>query len=911
MRAVEAGLRGLVARRRSLLCLLGLAAVLIAFYWPAARGQGVFYVGDVFRLNYPLRAAYALGLRQGRVPLWTPAALAGYPILADGQTGAYYPPNLLLYRLLPVPAALNCSILLSYWIAGAGLFLYLRALGVRRWPAALGGCILMLGGFLPAHLNHVNMLAAASWLPLLLWTVERAARSVAWRAWVPVAVVCGLQGLAGHPQVLVLSGALALAQALVGPLAGPRPPFRRWQQATPPLRCAVALAAGAALATVQLLPTFELMRLSQRGQTATYEFFTTFSMLPAELLTMLWPFARGNPYPLVSPEIVGYVGALPVVLAAVAPLRRWNRATAFWAAVAVLGTVLALGRFGPLYGLLWQIPVVNRFRAPARYLLWLDLALAVLAAIALDALRPHPQRGAALRWASLLALPLVAVPGLWLARVPLEALLLHWRWLPLLWLGGAGALLAALHWRPPAALWLTLVTALVLADLGAFTGVYGRTYNDLLPRAEFERTPEAVAFLPAEGQEPYRVYTDERVHPNLAVMRESLYPNIQLLHGAQSANGYFPLVPGPQEWLLGHLTPRLADLLGVRYILVPQELPSEGPQDLFIGGDPLAPNLAGRRFELPAQLVAAVEVEGFTLHCADLRPGTPLGQVVLHGARGEEVVWPLRAGVELEECTGAAAGGEAPAVARTWPLRFDLPGGQGLGYTYRARWALPEALQVWRVEVRAAVPAERLRLERLRLVAPDGRAQRLPVGESQGDHELVYCSPGVAIYRNPAAGPRAFLVHRARVVATEGEARRIVAGPGFSPHGEVILLEGRPLAGRSSPGDRATLEVYGAEYVRVRAVTAAEGYLVLADSFYPGWSARVDGRPAPLLRADVALRAVALAPGEHVVEFAYRPESWRLGGLVSGLTGLALAALWAAPAVARWRRPTSGPAGLR
>jgi hypothetical protein len=908
LRAIDRVRQRLAARRLSLLYLLGLAAVLVAFYWPAATLQAFFHVGDIYRLNYPLRAVYAAGLRQGRVSLWAPDVLGGYPILADGQTGAFYPLNLVLHRLLPVPVALNYSILLSLWIAGAGLFAYLRSLGVRHGPAFLGGCILMLSGFLTAHMNHVNILAGVAWLPLLLWAVERATRAAGWRAWALVAVLFAFQGLAGHPQVLVLAALPALAQAAVGPLDGVHGPLRLRRQARQSLLCCGALAAGGLLALVQLAPTYQLMRLSQRELAPDYGFFTGFSLPPAELILMLSPFRRGNPYPLLSSEIIGYVGALPLALAVAAPLRLRNRRVAFWAVMGVLAVLLALGRFNPAYRLLWYVPVLNRFRAPARNLLWLDMAVAVLAAMAVDSLlaltRPVATRRRA--WLPGAAALLLVVPGLWLSRIPLEPLLQNWRWLPWVWLGLAGAVFAALLWRPPAGLWLGLAAAVVLADLGAFAGVYGKTYNDVMPGAEFTRVPHPVRFLQADaGSALYRVYTSEHVTPNLAVMRDSLFPNIQVLHGVQSLNGYLPLIPGPQQWLIENLDTRVLDLLAVRYVLVPQELPEDEPPGLFVTKDPFAPSLAGRRFVVaggdggsagPAvagQRVAAVEVEGFLLHSANLPRGTPVGQVILRSAAGTEGAWTLRAGMELADWAGAPGdGGDGPAAIREWPVHFDLPGND-TGHTYLARHVFSEPLTVEEVKVRTLVPLSHLRLERLRLIDPAGQARSLSGLAGLGNHVLVYCSPGVAIYRNESAGPRAFLVHRAQVAPSEEEARQMMADPAFDLWGEVVLTEGQALAGATSEGDQVVVEAYEAERVRVRAVTAQPAYLVLADSYYPGWQAWVDGRSAPVLRSDVALRAVALVPGEHVVEFRYAPANWRLEALVSAVGWSALAVMLA------------------
>ena len=63
---------------------------------------------------------------------------------------------------------------------------------------------------------------------------------------------------------------------------------------------------------------------------------------------------------------------------------------------------------------------------------------------------------------------------------------------------------------------------------------------------------------------------------------------------------------------------------------------------------------------------------------------------------------------------------------------------------------------------------------------------------------------------------------------------------------------------------------------------ATPAYLVLSDTFDPGWSATVDGRPAPIRPAYVAFRAVYLPAGTHTVVFTYRPAGFELGLVLSG-----------------------------
>lgn len=139
--------------------------------------------------------------------------------------------------------------------------------------------------------------------------------------------------------------------------------------------------------------------------------------------------------------------------------------------------------------------------------------------------------------------------------------------------------------------------------------------------------------------------------------------------------------------------------------------------------------------------------------------------------------------------------------------------------------------------------------------------------------------------------PRALIVPRARVVADEEAQLAILAAPEFDPRAEV-LLAAPPPAGwtpATRPG-RATVRRYGATALEVE-VEADGGFLLLSEIDYPGWRAYVDGVERPILRANYALRAVALQPGDRLVRLSYEPDSLRLGAMASGATLLVAVAL--------------------
>jgi hypothetical protein len=156
----------------------------------------------------------------------------------------------------------------------------------------------------------------------------------------------------------------------------------------------------------------------------------------------------------------------------------------------------------------------------------------------------------------------------------------------------------------------------------------------------------------------------------------------------------------------------------------------------------------------------------------------------------------------------------------------------------------------------------------------------------RAEFSVAYDAPDGRIFRNEAAFPRAFLVGRARCV-DDREARRLIAARAVDFRHEVLLADCAdqvPATEPPGPGASARIAGHGPHTVRVRTVTDRPAYLVLTDSWYPGWTARVDGRGARLWRANHAFRAVSVSPGEHLVEFHYEPAWLTIGLVISGVS---------------------------
>ena len=95
------------------------------------------------------------------------------------------------------------------------------------------------------------------------------------------------------------------------------------------------------------------------------------------------------------------------------------------------------------------------------------------------------------------------------------------------------------------------------------------------------------------------------------------------------------------------------------------------------------------------------------------------------------------------------------------------------------------------------------------------------------------------------------------------------------------------------PGeDESTARIleYDPGRVSIEATLETPGFLVLTDTYYPGWKASVDGQESKVYAADYLFRAVYLEEGEHNVEFVYDPLSFKLGLSLSGSTLLGIVA---------------------
>ncbi len=161
---------------------------------------------------------------------------------------------------------------------------------------------------------------------------------------------------------------------------------------------------------------------------------------------------------------------------------------------------------------------------------------------------------------------------------------------------------------------------------------------------------------------------------------------------------------------------------------------------------------------------------------------------------------------------------------------------------------------------------------------------------------------GRALLSNKPTFRRAFVVHKTRRASDEEMLRLLTSGD-FEPSTVALVGNDLHLDG-NGVGAHAEITDYGLNAVVVE-VHGAElpGLLVLPDQYYPGWTARVNGKPMPVHEVDYCLRGVEVPKGRSTVRFSFEPQSFRNGLYLAGLGGLLLLGLAAHDFRRRGGRP--------
>ena len=868
-----------------------------------------------------------------RKVFWDTFIFAGFPMLADPQVATWYPPAFLLSLL---PHTWNIFMLLGYVAGSSFMYGYVHSLTQSRLAAFVSGLVFGLSGFMIAHLGHAVIIHAAAWIPLALWSVEELRRGARARWFVSGVLAIALSFLGGHSQIFFYGLLLTIAYALVG----------GWNISIGRLRfysiIAAMIALAIALTAVQFIPTAELVR---QGGRASFSFqdFVSHSMPPRQALTLIFPNVFGTSSDTAAvryfgaenrTELAGFVGLLPLLLATVGVIAdRRRRLTFFWLAIAIIAIILAMGDGTPLARVIYDVPLLNSFRAPSRHFLESTIAFSVLAGLGIAAVADEKISKRQLRRVLIVATAAILICLCLLllnvkymislaAEQNIRLTLKPWAnsavAVPLLMFVIAVAMLVYWSKHPASPARILLLIGFIVIDLGSFGWFHDWRYF-----------PSQVwALKPPEFANRYRTLlepTQQRLIPYRSARGtlDEMPPNLTRLWGVPSAGGYnvlvlsrisnlLPMIDHPQvplPWAMPE--DRGADVLAIRYLVVPQnQIETDALRktwfndrmELWLGsGCGQAPRKQ-LKFTLPHSFRSTSLSIISRLACSSFVPDqTPIARVNFISTTGEVISRDLLAGRDSSEWAADCAQVATEMRHQKAMIYSSFPASmhdqQCPGHYYLTTLFLNAPRDIKQLEIESIVPApSSFVIEKMTLENIDAKTS-LPIesAAANDDWRLIEDTEKRRVFENLRAMPRVWLVSDIRAVS-EPEAleavktSRLKDGSTFDPR-RIAIVEGlnSSVNNQTDPNAMAGLVEARDDRMVVQTSASQPAFLLTSDSFYPGWVATIDGARARVYRADYGIRGVFVPAGTHLVRLEVRPRSFYAGALISVLALLVTA----------------------
>lgn len=322
--------------------------------------------GDNLLQFYPWHKVYAESIKEFRFPFWLRSIHSGFPLMAEGQIGGFYPLNILLFYLLPFPAAYNYTIIVHFFLGMAFMFLYTRKLKISPEGTALATLVFCFGSTFCGGFYNLITLKTLCWFPLVLFLFEQYFESSQKRFMFIASGILGMQFLAGFIQVAFYSVLFYCLYYAMRAYQKKRQFFKN----TILFICFVTI--GLIIYIPQLVLSYPLIVASTRTSVGL-AFALWGSLSPFSFLKFLCPYIflglRETPY-------VGVV-SIPFLIFSLFYARRQKILQPILV-MFLVALFLSLGRYNPLYVAILKALGLYAFRNPSKFLFFALFAASVL-----------------------------------------------------------------------------------------------------------------------------------------------------------------------------------------------------------------------------------------------------------------------------------------------------------------------------------------------------------------------------------------------------------------------------------------------------------------------------------------------------------------------------------------------------
>lgn len=844
-----------LSRRRLAVLAILPAVLIIYYYWPCLSRQADFYVSDIGYYFEPFAAFVHNQTASGVFPLWNPDLYCGMSQLAMPNPGLLYLPGWLIF-LLPFSAGISAYMILHQILFGTGSYLYMRALKGSRAASLYAAVVLSLCAYCFSLVRNLTLPASVAWLPLGLY-FERRIRSGSGEHPFPnmvgLAVTVAMIVHVGRPEV----GAPELLILFLACLSGAAVALiRRGSQKFPLPETLYKLASvglGVALGLPSILPGLEWTSLSPRSGGLEMRWVFTWSANWYDYLSMvlsqpLGDLCRLDERSAVFRQLVlsrgGYIPFLtsaylsPVACTlAVWGLTDWkNRKQVLLVIILLIGFVLmSLGNYtaiGPaIVGLSHAFAA---FRYPVKLIIFPSLLIVLLSARGLDLLlsRNLSSRvfaGTAWLWFAVL------VSGVVLAFCPQIGLAASkWHFLfrsPV----APSTLEAAQH----------LMASSMIYSAGISIAAYLAAYLYLKNQVKAHNCASFLIILSAatliHSAITYRIITPAGFYEHPCIVAERLQALFRQDRSAQDCPRFFNLYFDPLS------TPDDYEYLSVQQKLSPAKRRPKLPHTIRYDED---------FYQYARELV---------LYNTSLDFGLPSSYGYEASETAEYKTWFSNS---LSSCSQSRA-----RESETNAIISDLP---------IHRFARLTASRFVNTQVYQTGKGDLPQLDgKCFQLVEENRKMNYRIYQTINPRPRLYFSKNLHYIdsfndflrmmtaKDDLSGSQAFDSSADLTCILKSDLRKYSDQFKQVTASEPQVRSPEPEHGASNLPENCELIKDNGQEMRLRLNCHSSKLLVIADHFYPGWKAELDGRPVEVLKANIVNRAVLIPSGAHVLRIYY------------------------------------------
>lgn len=362
----------------------------LLFFYKAAIGfdQGPYPAFDIYYSSFAEKAIFAHSiLAYKSLPLWMPYVFSGSPFLGNPTSAMFYPFNL-LFIFLPIGLAFGYISIINSLLIGTFTYLYARTIKIDKFGSLISGISIMFSGPMVTSVfaGHPILSNTFIWFPLALLFSELAIVKKKLVFLILTGITISLMLFAGAPQIAIYEIFSLLIYFILRSLFEIKN-IHNFLKLISFFSASVII--GILITAIQLLPSIEFSKLSQRGSEGiSYLFASDFSLHPYQIVSFISPFFFGSP---INGsywgkgnfwELNGYIGALPLLFALLAIVFKKNRYVFIFFIVGISALFYAIGKYGFVFPFFYHhIPGFNNFRVPARFLFIYVFSFSILAGI--------------------------------------------------------------------------------------------------------------------------------------------------------------------------------------------------------------------------------------------------------------------------------------------------------------------------------------------------------------------------------------------------------------------------------------------------------------------------------------------------------------------------------------------------